>query len=967
VILLALGAMLVSCKAEVGTPADELVSVSFEMGSSRALSATLEEFDKTEFYWYYAAVKTDGTGLISGQTVAYDCLEAVPVDKTGKGLGGQIPGFSQGIWSFKLFAYFERPTNETERAAFIYSGEATDVVLQKNSETGNKVTVIVGPNPTGDGFLFIDKEHIYLEEASTASHNKVSPVIGIEVIQGGTPVIQPETNVVYKAPTGTYRVTVAYTDGFITYATGMVIATVYPGLTTTVSGYVDELVTYAQFDAVENPDIVRETWGSTITNNTATTGNISLVQDATSSTTEKVASATMPAKAAVDKMNELATNVGADAGTSSMKLNLNVDTTEATETKVKYDIGMEAELTYQKNGQASTSKSDVKNIDDYVIVVINLASDITDVSVTHSGEAMIKYTDYAAFLAATVDNDALINPLDPSEGYKGFYCLRTVDDTKTLNIKTRSFSPFEVTYTMSDYVAVMDGVKYSSLDAAIAAVPTNGTLKTITLLRSISDVSGITIKNRNVILDLAGKTITMKAKKSIDVDASTVTFTGNGIINVDPARLNGAIGVHNNSTFSFLSGKLVVTNTTCPTGKVPAAYGIFLYNQETVNLGSKDTDGPTIECVGPCLTTNGGCQGGTFNVYSGSYTSTRGSGDGDSNVIQIANTADVGNNTVNIYGGTFTQTGEPEDGLSNIFELRYPGKKIINIEGGVFNCNGAFFYDEHDRPNCAATDYVFTGAVAYMNGHVYNSLQTAIDAAPVTTESSILVLRDVADGSGLITEGTANAKYLTIDFGGHTYVVKGPAVGSKNTATQAMHWGDGSRITLKNGKIEVAEWAENVKMGMQNYSALTIEDMTIDVSKVPYAVYPEGYGEYSGMPIASFNTNRGSLTLKNSTVTVNSENGDYGCNVGNSSLQLYGSQIVGAGVVLDEEGAMVVTWDAVSTTSLTDHVKMYFPGDETHEIGESIKEDVHLWILVPVNSDEGIIGAAWPVEEGEEF
>ena len=118
VILLVIGAVLVSCKAEVGTPADELVSASFELDSSRALSATLETFDPGEYYWKYAASKNeaDTSGLHSGETAGYDINPAAREDgalwvKTGtqgpaKGLAGyKVPDFSQGLWDFTLYAY----------------------------------------------------------------------------------------------------------------------------------------------------------------------------------------------------------------------------------------------------------------------------------------------------------------------------------------------------------------------------------------------------------------------------------------------------------------------------------------------------------------------------------------------------------------------------------------------------------------------------------------------------------------------------------------------------------------------------------------------------------------------------------------------------------------------------------------------------------------------------------------------
>ena len=65
VILLAVGAMLMSCKAEVATPADELVSVSFEEAASRSITATLETFDKDAYYWKYAAKKADDSAFDS--------------------------------------------------------------------------------------------------------------------------------------------------------------------------------------------------------------------------------------------------------------------------------------------------------------------------------------------------------------------------------------------------------------------------------------------------------------------------------------------------------------------------------------------------------------------------------------------------------------------------------------------------------------------------------------------------------------------------------------------------------------------------------------------------------------------------------------------------------------------------------------------------------------------------------------
>lgn len=521
VILLALGAVLVSCKAEVAAPADELVAVSFEEASSRALSATLEDFNKADFYWYYAAAKTDSTGLLSGQTETYDFAGAVPVSAGNKGLAGYtVPGFSQGTWKFKLFAYFADPTTEAEKEAWVYSGEATAVVLKKGGT--NQVTVTVSPNQQGEGILFVDKENISLAEYTPLlSANQVAPVITIEAIQGGEATVVPGTNVKYTAPAGTYRVTVAYTDGFITYATGSVIATVYPSLTTTVTGTVDELVTYAQFEAEQNPDIITRTAGSMEDVTLTTSEPVDLVDTETAS--PKV-SASVPAEAAVALLTSETTDPSA-----KMSLALNVDTRDSSSNSVTYDISMTKTVTL--NSEVTTKN--VSFVSGFVTVQIKLRENLANVNVTHSENAMAKCDSLEDLSASKADEGA-------------FY----YNPDGTLYIKTMSFSPFAVTYS-SSAVAIMDGVEYSSLYAAIAAVPTDGTLKTITLLCDVANAQGFSVASgKNFIVDFAGHTYTVNkpgaGSAGTETNAfqllknSTIVFK-NGTINLAEDNLTPAV------------------------------------------------------------------------------------------------------------------------------------------------------------------------------------------------------------------------------------------------------------------------------------------------------------------------------------------------------------------------------------------------------------------------------------------
>ena len=113
--LIAFGTLLVSCNANVEAPAEELVSISFENGSARALSSNLEGFAPETYYWKYAAKKADASNLVSGQTATYDEAGAKWIKEGSQGLGTpatqttpyesyKVQGFSQGLWNFKLFA-----------------------------------------------------------------------------------------------------------------------------------------------------------------------------------------------------------------------------------------------------------------------------------------------------------------------------------------------------------------------------------------------------------------------------------------------------------------------------------------------------------------------------------------------------------------------------------------------------------------------------------------------------------------------------------------------------------------------------------------------------------------------------------------------------------------------------------------------------------------------------------------------
>ena len=487
VILLAVGAMLVSCKAEIGTPADELVSASFELDSSRALSATLDDWKPETYYWKYAAKKNaaDTSGLTSGTTTAYTATGAEWVKVSGgapvAGLAGHIvPNFSQGLWDFQLFAY-KLVGSEYK---LIYQGEAKAVTLVKGGT--NMVHVVVSPLPTGNGTLVIGTTS--LKPRETTDVPTVSRSLKVENLDGQQ--YYPTTGTTYDLAAGAYKVTVSYMASGILYAEGTVIATVYPNMTTTVTGTVDELVTYAQFEAEQNPDIIARTAGvDGIHKNDNVSDKYTLTEKGVEAEDVKV-TATVPAAAAKNLLPK--DGEGQIIADASMSLMLNVDTKDSTSTSVTYEISMTKVVTL--DSEVTTSDvtdlgKDAQNKKYYATAMVQLSKGLTGVKVQHDGHDMKEST-------STADD----------QGY-GIYSYDAT--TGILTIVTNTFSPFAVTYDgQTAGVAELNGKKYATLVAACEALPQGG--GTITLLCD-AEGAGLFLPanfNMTIVLDLNGHTYT---------------------------------------------------------------------------------------------------------------------------------------------------------------------------------------------------------------------------------------------------------------------------------------------------------------------------------------------------------------------------------------------------------------------------------------------------------------------------
>jgi hypothetical protein len=144
------------------------------------------------------------------------------------------------------------------------------------------------------------------------------------------------------------------------------------------------------------------------------------------------------------------------------------------------------------------------------------------------------------------------------------------------------------------------------------------------------------------------------------------------------------------------------------------------------------------------------------------------------------------------------------------------------------------------------------GNVAKIGDTEYGTLEAAWNAA--ADGDTITLLQDCA-GNGLKT--TSPVKTFTVDFAGYTYTVDGTLVGSTGTETLAFQLLKDNNITFENGTI----YSEKAKMLVQNYSNLTLKNMTLDLDNPNYAY------------AYTLSNNCGEVTIDDTTIKANPAGG----------------------------------------------------------------------------------------------
>ena len=371
------------------------------------------------------------------------------------------------------------------------------------------------------------------------------------------------------------------------------------------------------------------------------------------------------------------------------------------------------------------------------------------------------------------------------------------------------------------FAAEIAGVKYLTLQEAIAAVPENGAeATTIMLLDDVTSAGILTLTNgQKAILNMNGKTVTFTSGKLRLLTSASLTLTGEGSL-VCQTPSTGAISIYGNETSQI--DLLVDSGVT-----VDGHYGIALFG----NNGAPACRNVTVTVKGTVKTSEGGTAlyvNGTVNdlegpvpqitlaegatveavsvgIYAAGYAKWDLAG-----TINAAYAITIKSGDFNITGGSYTSTGDfkdPSEANSNGTEDTgaaisittnpdYAQKTNVTITGGTFtSANGYAFYEgiavKDGQPIAEASSAV----IAIQGGDFTGNADLGADIAVTTAENKQVVSGGTF--SQPLELGYCAPGYIPVVGTEGKYTVDGTAVAAvANPAAQGAYLGYGTLDAL---------------------------------------------------------------------------------------------------------------------------------------------------------------------------
>jgi hypothetical protein len=720
--VLATALVLVGCSMESKVE-DGLALLSFKVSenslTSKSLTRTNPVLDTEEFYWFYTATKTDGTGLVAGATSTEKA-----VDAGNKGLDTVGP-FSYGDWEFTLYGY--AGIEDGKGVNLAYSG--TEKLTVKKSTNDLVITVESKQTATGVGYLdFPAKGSIALTgdyDSSKVVYSKFVEKIEIKRLDDSN-----QTDIILyeysdnsgvnglrrkQLTSGSYSVTFSYLQGATKQGNGlyeggyavaqeMLYVAIADYLTTTIGGDISSntgevkitvkngivevqskpvtvntqgVTTIPVQAAPVSKDATGEEEGAPSTSIAIPAGAISGTK-VTASTTSYTREAASSLKATFTIVDESGSGDGTQAGGAGDGTQAGGTGAVPTTTEAVVLGGLDIDLYVDNSTEKATdfAGDNALTITTYIAKGLNGGLDYEDKDADGLGDTSTASAGKKCDIAIKYDGPAGEDGKPKSDGKVVSYnatsgqLVFTVDHLSTYYFVSLN----AVVYNENKLVA------YDSLAAAIGAADSGDKL---TVLKDIAFGESDTIKvDKSLTLDLGGKTITASKNRVFWVHNGTLTIDNGTIEATVDSSTSSAIRVSCDRKDACASckgenlGLVLMANATV---KAPNSYGISAFG----NLDATVDIYGTVESLNACVASSGTAERVgkfVFNIHQGASLTATGDLEitkGDSCAIYQPD----GDTTLNIYGGTIT---------SNSFSAVEIRAGKANISGGTLKSLGTY-------------------------------------------------------------------------------------------------------------------------------------------------------------------------------------------------------------------------------------------------------------------------------------
>ena len=388
-------------------------------------------------------------------------------------------------------------------------------------------------------------------------------------------------------------------------------------------------------------------------------------------------------------------------------------------------------------------------------------------------------------------------------------------------------------------VAEIDGTPYETLSAAFAAVPTDGVQTTIVLTDDTSSGNLMMKAGQNVVLDLAGHTLTMTgsiyARGELGICDSgtggTIESTKSSFLRADG---KGALTLESGS-IETTGATAVVVNTATASFKMTGGTLTAKTNAVNAQFGTTVITGGTL--TGNVSVANS-ITGATPSLAIGKE------GVYDTPVVNGTVNVELAGATVNFYGGTVKNvTGQISTGSTVASHFENDITSALPAGMTCVQQDGAWVVQELAAENAVAKVVSADGTESFF--------QLASTAASQLKDGDTLVL--LKDTNSQLVFGAVEA---TVDLNGCTL--------TSDAACAVSFPERGANVTIKNGSIVSASTDPNAAIVGIVGDAFTADNVSVTLSGVKLSMTDSGN---AGIIVHGNNTNN-SVTLDGCTLTV---------------------------------------------------------------------------------------------------